>query len=119
MADESIPDESIARAMNRVLEAERAAGQAVRECRSECERALEQARRERLAILGRASRRILALRAQVSEALRQLAARANAPAGPPLETDWSTPERVRQRAALERLAARLTGQAAEQSADEL
>jgi hypothetical protein len=118
MADESILEASIAHAMNHVLEVERAAEQAVGECRRECEKALEQAREQRLAILERASARMVMLRARISAAIERLAAGASAAVGAPMEADGSAEEHARQREALERLAARLTGELSEQADDE-
>jgi hypothetical protein len=48
------PDDAIARAMNRVLEAERAAHAAVEECERACAEILERARHQRRSILDRA-----------------------------------------------------------------
>ncbi len=120
--DESALDASIAGAMNRVLEAERAAEQAVSDCRAECDRALESAREQRLAILERASARITTLRARVSTALEELAAGASMPAGTHVSAAIPAAEPfangTRQRSALDRLSARLTSGLPDERSDE-
>jgi len=99
--------------MDRVLESERAAQQAVSQCRTECEQALEQAREQRLEILERAQARVMRLRGKVSKALEPPAARVDALAAakPAFDT-------TRYHAALERLAAQLSGAASGERDDE-
>ncbi|HUN76397.1 MAG TPA: hypothetical protein VMU40_17930 [Steroidobacteraceae bacterium] len=112
-ADEFPPDASIARAMNRVLEAERAAERALSDCQSECDQALEHAREQGRVLLERAHARITALRERVAKSLEHGASAAMgldspgaaSPSAARLLID-GTPGRT----ALERLAAELTSE---------
>lgn len=103
-------DDLVARAIDRVLEAERTAQAAVVRCESETAAALEQARQQRRECLERAQVRIATLRARVSESLglriEQLAEQRRQSAAT-IVTELSDPRR--QAAALERLAVQLTG----------
>jgi len=103
---------SVAGAMDRVLEAERAARSAIADCESEVQAALEHARQQRRTILQRAHDRIMALHARAAHSLDERIAdmlKQNAP-GPGLATAPRTDD-GRLRAALEGLVARLTRRA--------
>jgi hypothetical protein len=119
MGGESIIDASIARAMDRVLESERAAQQAVSQCRTECEQALEQAREQRLEILERAQARVMRLREAVSKALQSPVTVASIPMDALAAAAKPALDIARHHAALERLAAQLSGAASEGRNDEL
>jgi len=60
---------SVADAMNRVLEAERAARSAIADCERELQEALERARQQRRTILQRAHDRIMALHERAARTL--------------------------------------------------
>jgi len=96
-------------AMDRVLQAERDAIEALAECEREAAVRVEQARQLRRAILERAQARVIALHARAAEALERRSSailaeqQRSAAAASAALTDPG-----RARAALERLAARLT-----------
>ena len=103
------PAAGVARAMDRVLQAERAAQAAVAECERICADILERARQQGRATLERAQMRIVALHARAAKGLDLRAAalteeRRKAAAVAVAELSDSN----RRSAALERLAARLT-----------
>jgi hypothetical protein len=62
-------DVLVVRAMDRVLESERAAQTALAECERNCEQMLERSREQRRAILERAHARIVALHTRAARAL--------------------------------------------------
>jgi hypothetical protein len=64
-------DARVARAMDRVLEAERVSRAAIAECEKQVEESLEQARQQRRAILERAQRRIVALHTRAARTVEQ------------------------------------------------
>jgi vacuolar-type H+-ATPase subunit H len=103
-------DARVAGAMNRVLEAERAAQAAIADCERRMQASLEQARQRRRNILERAHDRIMALHARAAGSLERQAAQIFA-----TSREASDPALVRGaddsrlHAALERLAERLTG----------
>jgi vacuolar-type H+-ATPase subunit H len=64
-------DTRIAHAIDRVLEAERAAQSAIADCEQQGQESLEGARQQRRAILERAQQRIVALHTRAARALEQ------------------------------------------------
>lgn len=70
-------DRDVARAMDRVLDAERAAQYAIAACATEGEETLAHARREARLILDRAHERIVALHTKAAAALEQVLHPAN------------------------------------------
>ncbi len=103
---------SVAAAMNRVLEAERAARSAITDCEREVQAALEHARQQRRTILQRAHDRIMALHERAAHTLDERVAgilKQNVQGA-----DLATAPRAddgRLRAALEGLVERLTRRA--------
>jgi hypothetical protein len=100
---------SIAGAMDRVLDAERAARSAIADCEREVQAALELARQQRRSILQRAHDRIMALHARAARTLDERIAdmlKQNAP-GPGLATAPRSDD-GQLRAALAGLVERLT-----------
>lgn len=112
------PDVLVARAMDRALEAERAAQAAIADCERQAAEALERARQQRRTILEHAQTRITALHRRAAGKLQRqaadIAARSLESAATAVE-QLSDPERRTR--ALERLAARLTNDDAEQPSD--
>lgn len=112
------PDARVARAMDRVLEAERTAQAAVTECERTCAQVLERARQQRRAILEHAQARIVALHTRAAQGLalrtaELLAQRRQSAA----LTAGERANPARRDAALERLAARLTAAEEDQPRD--
>ena len=102
-------DASVAAAMDRVLEAERAARSAIAECELEAQASLERARQQRRSILQRAHDRIMALHLVAARTLDERSA--NILKQPAQAPDLAAAQRTdagRLRAALEGLAERLT-----------
>jgi len=103
-------ESSVAQAIDRVLESEQAAQAAVESCRHECDAALERARQQRRSILERAQARIAALHARAAAALaRRTAEIIEAQRHLAAQTTEQLADTAHRRAALERLAAQLTG----------
>jgi vacuolar-type H+-ATPase subunit H len=119
-ADEAAadPDALVAHAMNRALDAERAAQAAIADCERQAAEILEHAREQRRNILERAQARIVALHTRVAGTLERQAAviteRSRQSAATAVE-QLSDP--VRCAKALEQLAARLTTDDAERAHD--
>jgi vacuolar-type H+-ATPase subunit H len=65
----SLPDARVARAMDRILQAERAAQSTIAECERTCADILEHARQQGRAILERAQARIVALHTRAAKGL--------------------------------------------------
>ena len=66
----AVPDDlRVAHAIDRVLEAERAAQSAIAECEKQCQESLERARQERRTILERTHERVVALHTKAARAL--------------------------------------------------
>lgn len=109
-AENRQPDVLVVRAIDRVLESERAAQAALAECELQCDQMLERSREHRRAILERAHARIVALHARAAKALELRAAeiaeqrRQSATATAAQQSD---PARLSD--ALQRLATELTG----------
>ena len=102
-------DALLARAIDHVLEAERSAQIAVADFERQTIESLELARQQRRTILERAHRRIMTLHARVSHALEQRTAQIRESQGEiPDGGAAQAPDRERLRAAIERLAERLT-----------
>jgi vacuolar-type H+-ATPase subunit H len=103
-------DARVAGAMNRVLEAERAAQSAIADCERKVQALLEQARQRRRTILERAHDRIMALHSRATRSLERQTAHI---LGRPREASHPAlvqgAEDARLHAALERLVERLTG----------
>ncbi len=101
-------DAGVARAMDRVLEAERVARSAIAECEKQGQESLEHARQQRRAILERAQQRIVTLHTRAARAVEQRVAQIRKPhvadsgVGIGARTD-----RARLQAAIEQLADRL------------
>ncbi len=109
---EAAYEAGVADAMDRVLEAERAARAAIADCEREVQAALEHARQQRRSILQRAHDRIMALHERAAQTLDEQIEgmlKQNAP-GPGLATAPRAND-GRLRAALEGLVERLTGRA--------
>lgn len=101
-------DAGIAHAIDRVLQAERAAQSAIADCEKQGQESLEGARQQRRAILERSQQRIVALHARAARALEQRLAKvseqqARSSAGAVAQTADAT----RMRAAIEKLVNRL------------
>jgi vacuolar-type H+-ATPase subunit H len=111
-------DALVARAMDRALDAERAAQTAIADCERQSAEILERARQQRRTILERAQARIVALHTRIAGTLERQAAviaeRSRQSAATAVE-QLSDPLRCTQ--ALERLAARLTSDDAERADD--
>jgi CRISPR type IV-associated protein Csf3 len=101
-------DALVARAMDRTLEAERAAQAAIAECERQSAEVLERARQQRRTVLERAQARIVALHTRAARNLARQAAPRSAAAAIDQLSDPS-----RRASALARLAARLTTDDAE------
>jgi vacuolar-type H+-ATPase subunit H len=99
----------VVRAMDRVLEAERAAQAAIAECERECEEMLEHSRERRRAILERAHARIVALHTRAAKALELRTAEFVAQRGKSAATTAQPADPARFSDSLERLATQLTG----------
>ena len=76
------PDAQIAVAMNRVLDAERAAQTSIAECAAQGEELVKRARQRARSILERAHARIIALHAKAARAPEEPAAARDQAAGP-------------------------------------
>ena len=103
-------DARVAGAMNRVLEAERAAQSAIAECERKTRALLEQARERRRTILERAHDRIMVLHSRAARSLERQTARiltTSREASDPALVQGA--DGARLHTALERLAERLTG----------
>ena len=109
-------DALVARAMDRTLEAERAAQAAIADCEREAAEMLERARQQRRAVLERAQARIVALHSRAASNLARQAAKraAEVPRSAAAEIDRLA-DASRRAEALARLAARLTTDDAERS----
>src|SRR5271165_4158320 len=105
-------DAQVAGAMNRVLDAERAAQSAIADCERKMLALLEQARQRRRTILEHAHDRIMALHSRATRSLErqtaQILARPRVAPDPALAQGA---EDARLHAALEKLVERLTGAA--------
>jgi citrate synthase len=113
MDNERFADALIARAFDRVLQAEAAARDAVSECEQGANDTVERAREERQRILDRAQARIVAIHARCTRVLEQAstaAAEARRAAAANFVAQLS--DQARRQRALERLAASLTGNGA-------
>ncbi len=112
------PEVLIAQAMDRALDAERAAQAAIADCERQAAAILEGARQQRRTILERAQARIMALHTRIAGNLERQAAviaeRSRQSAATAVE-QLSDP--VHQTKALEQLVARLTSDDAEQTHD--
>jgi len=96
-----------ARAMDRVLDSELSARQAVERCEQECAASLERARAEARRILERAHARAVVIHARADRALQSLAASEAAEGGARTAAADEFVDLTRLRLALERLAVRL------------
>ena len=108
-------DAQVAGAMNRVLEAERAAQSAIADCERNTHALLEQARQRRRMILERARDRIMALHLRVTRSLERQTAQilaSSREASDPALVQGADGERLH--AALERVVERLTGDTPEE-----
>jgi hypothetical protein len=118
--DDSPPsaDALVAAAMDRTLEAERAAQAAIAECERQSAELLERARQQRRIILERAQARIVTIHARAAASLERQAAQIGAkkPQSSAPDIDQLSDPSRRGRA-LARLAARLTTDDAEQIPD--
>ncbi len=111
-------DARIADAMNRVLEAERAAQSAIIECEQQQQVALEHARQQRRSILDRAHARVMALHARATRGLEQRTAEILAQqGGAPRASAEPGADNAHLKAAMERLVERLTSGAEEDDGD--
>jgi vacuolar-type H+-ATPase subunit H len=103
-------DARIARAIDRVLEAERVAQAAIAECKRHTQESLEHARQKRRTILEHAHERIVALHTRAARALEERAAQVLEPHGQGVvSVSAPSADRARSQAAIETLADRLTG----------
>ena len=111
-------DARIAEAMNRVLEAERAAQAAIIDCEQQQQVSLEHARQQRRSILDRAHARVMALHERATRGLEQRTAQILAQQGEaPRAAAEPTADSAHLQAAMERLVERLTSVAEEDHGD--
>lgn len=115
---EPAPDARVARAMDQVLEAERAAQASIAECERICEATVERARQQGRAVIEHAQARIVALHARAAKGLESRAAEIT------LQRRKSAAEAIkhlshpgRRADALERMAAHLTAATVAQPRD--
>jgi nucleoside-triphosphatase THEP1 len=104
-------DADVASAMNRVLEAERAARAAIVDCESKMQVSLEQARQERRTILERAQKLIMALHERAARSLERQTAQILGQHEPPGLVAAQVVDSARLQAAIDHLLERLTGSA--------
>lgn len=110
------PDGLIVRAMDRVLDAERAAQAALAECERQCDQMLDRSREQRRAILEHAQARIVALHARAAQALElRMAAIIEQHRQSAAATTARLSDPARHSDALQRLATELTGPASDRS----
>lgn len=116
--DASGYDARIADAMNRVLEAERAAQSAIVDCEQQQQVSLEHARQQRRSILDRAHARVMALHERATRGLEQRTAQILAQQkGAPQAAGEQGADSAHLKAAIERLVERLTCDAEEDHGD--
>jgi hypothetical protein len=108
---EMTDDVRVADAMNRVLEAERAARAAIADCELRMQASLEQARQVRRSILERAQQRIAALHTRAARSLEPRTARVLGQHEPPDFASARVVDSAQLRAAIEGLIERITGAA--------
>jgi hypothetical protein len=103
-------DMRVAHAIDRVLEAERAAQSAIAECEKQCQESLERARQERRTILERTHERVVALHTKAARALELRNTQLREQQGQAVATAGTQhDDHARAQAALEKLADWLTG----------
>jgi len=102
-------DARIAEAMNRVLEAERAAGIAIAECERKMQALHEQARQTHRTILERAQQRIVALHARAEHRLERRAAQILSSREAPAARGGQAVDEAWLQAAIEVVMERITG----------
>lgn len=103
-------DTRVARAIDRVLEAERAAQSAIGECEKQTQESLEHARQQRRSILERAQKLIVALHTRAARTFDRQAAQIHQQPGKTVPgAAAQQADRARPLAAIERLADRLIG----------
>jgi vacuolar-type H+-ATPase subunit H len=103
-------DMRVAHAIDRVLEAERAAQSAIAECEKQCQESLERGRQQRRTILERTHERVVALHTKAARALEQRNTQLREQHGQAVATAVTQhADHARAQAALEKLVDRLTG----------
>ena len=108
--DSEVPyDMRVAQAIDRVLEAERAAQSAIAECEQQGHKLLEHARQQRREILERARNRIVALHIRAARSFEQQVAQIREQYGRAVMDTFAHPDHPSLHTAIGKLADRLIG----------